>query len=83
MDYMMSSKPIVHSVNAANDLVRESGCGITVEPDNPRLVLEAITRIAKLDKRERSELGMRGKDFVLRTHDYSVLAQKFIDFVSN
>jgi glycosyltransferase involved in cell wall biosynthesis len=80
MDYMMAGKPIVHAVNAANDFVAESGCGISVEPDDPGAVVAALREISTWTETERRAAGTRGKEFVLKNHNYEVLAQKFIDF---
>jgi glycosyltransferase involved in cell wall biosynthesis len=80
MDYMMAGKPIVHSVNAGNDFVADSGCGISVEPDSPALIVNALAKIAEMSKEDQARIGSKGRDFVLKNHNYKVLAQKFIDF---
>jgi len=80
MDYMMAAKPIVHSVCAANDFVADSSCGISVQPDDPAVVFEALVKIINLSEEERVQMGIRGKNFVMKNHNYAVLAQKFIDF---
>ena len=77
---MMAGKPIVHAVNAANDFVADSGCGISVDPDNPALIVSALSRIAEMSKEEQGKIGAKGREFVIKNHDYKVLAQKFIDF---
>src|SRR5208337_982333 len=32
MDYMMSGKPIIQAIEAGNDMVGESGCGVSITP---------------------------------------------------
>ena len=78
-DYMMASKPVIHSVNASNDVVAESGCGITVPPENPEAIAEAIRQLAFMSENQREELGQRGRNYVLKHHDYRVLAQRFLE----
>ena len=78
-DYMMASKPVIHSVNASNDVVAESGCGITVPPENPEAIAEAIRQLAFMSENQREELGQRGRNHVLKHHDYRVLAQRFLE----
>lgn len=80
MDYMMSGKPVIHSVNAANDIIYDSGAGVSVSPDDPKLILEAITKVACLGSDERQRMGSRGKEYVMKYHNYEILAKKFIDF---
>lgn len=78
MDYMMAEKPVIHSIEAGNDLVRASGCGISVAAENPEAVAEGISQLLKLSKAECEEMGRHGRDYVVRNHDYRVLAQKFL-----
>jgi glycosyltransferase involved in cell wall biosynthesis len=78
MDYMMAGKPIVHSVSAGNDPVAEAGCGITVAPADAGAVAEAILELAALPAERRQEMGMAGKDYILRHQTYALLAQKFL-----
>lgn len=81
-DYMMSGKPIVHAVEAANDPVEEAGCGISVEPENPKAIADAVVKLASVSASERDEMGRKGHDYVLKYHTYSVLSQKFVDVMN-
>lgn len=79
MDYMMAGKPILHSIEAGNDMVAESGCGISVAPENPAAIADAIRRMAAMSEGQRQSMGARGRDFVLAHHDYRILASRFLD----
>ena len=79
MDYMMAAKPVIHAIEAGNDLVAESGCGISVHPEDPHAVVEAIFNIKKMSKQERKEMGQKGKEFILSNHGYVMLAQRFLE----
>ncbi|QEJ95420.1 glycosyltransferase family 4 protein [Treponema phagedenis] len=78
MDYMMSGKPIVHSVNAGNNPVNEASCGISVEPENPQAIADGIMKLAKLTDWERQAMGKKGREYILKNNVYSVLVQKFL-----
>lgn len=78
-DYMMSAKPIIHSVDAANDDVAIAKCGISVEAENPQAIAQAIIELSNKSENELLELGENGKKYVLQNNDYSILAKKFID----
>ena len=78
----MAGKPIVHAVEAANDPVAEAGCGISVEPENPEAIADAIMKLASIPESEREEMGKKGHDYVLKHHTYSVLSQKFVNVFS-
>jgi glycosyltransferase involved in cell wall biosynthesis len=82
MDYMMAAKPIIHAVEAANDPVAESGCGISVAPESPVAIAEAIKKLYFISAVERKEMGMRGREYVKINHDYKILAKRFLDEIN-
>lgn len=81
MDYMMAGKPILHSVTAGNDLVQEAHCGISVPAEDVDAVAEAVENLMLMNEAELSALGKNGKEYVIKHHDYKVLAEKFIAWV--
>lgn len=82
MDYMMAAKPIIYAIEAGNDPVAESGCGISIPPENPDAVVEAVTRLMKISESERAKMGSKGRDYVMANNDYRVLARTFLDAIS-
>lgn len=79
MDYMMAAKPVIHAIEAGNDLVKESGCGISILPDNPRALANAIAAM-RLERPEvLMEMGAKGRDYVLKNHTYRELAKNFLN----
>lgn len=79
MDYMMAGCVVLHSVDAGNDPVGESGCGITVPPGDPLAVVRGIRELAAVPEARRREMGAQGHEFVRRHHLYPVLASRFIE----
>ncbi len=79
MDYMMAGEPVIHTVDAGNDVVTESACGLSVAPENPQAIASAIREIAELPSREQQAMGQRGREYVLAHHNCSVLAQRFLE----
>jgi glycosyltransferase involved in cell wall biosynthesis len=82
MDYMMSAKPIVHGIGATNDPVAESGCGISVPPEQPQSLATAIETIMSMSILSREEMGRKGREYVIEHHDYRILAQRFVQVMS-
>jgi glycosyltransferase involved in cell wall biosynthesis len=78
MDYMMAAKPIVHSVEAGNDLVQEANCGISVPPNQPQDAANAILQLAQLSTAQQQQLGQNGRNYVMQHHTYKALADQFI-----
>lgn len=81
MDYMMAGKPILHSVTAGNDLVQYAHCGISVPAEDIDAVAKAVTKLMSMNKDELLALGANGKEYVIKHHDYKVLAKKFIEWL--
>ena len=78
---MMSGKPIIHSVKAGNDIVAESNSGISVEPENPQEIADAIRKLLDMPESKLNDMGRSGKDFVLKYHNYSILAESFLKII--
>lgn len=78
LDYMMAKKCIVHSVNITNDVVKIANCGLSAQAENTLEIANAIRNVADMSKEERRILGENGYNYVIKNHDYRVLADKFL-----
>lgn len=83
LDYLMAGKPIVYSFKAGNNLVEESGAGITVEPENAKEIANGVKDLMKLSKEERENMGRKGREFALTHHSYDVLVKRFLEVIQN
>lgn len=79
MDYMMAGCPVLHSVEAGNDPVAESGCGLTVLPEDTQAVMAGLLHLLSLSEPQRKAMGEAGRTFVRAHHAYDVLARQFLD----
>ncbi|MBD5357300.1 MAG: glycosyltransferase family 4 protein [Bacteroides sp.] len=77
-DYMMSAKPIIHSVAAPNDWVKDGNCGISIEAENAEELAHAILEMSKWSNDKLIETGKRGKVYCQRMFKYSDQADKFV-----
>ena len=78
-DYMMAALPVIYAVEASNDPVKDSNCGISVPAENPSAVVDAVMKIKSLSEEEKIKMGQNGKDYVLSNHMYEGLADKFLN----
>jgi len=78
MDYMMAKKVILHSYRCKKNIVSESGCGLTVEPENPQSIADGILKLVSLSEEERIEMGKKGREYILKNQTYDILAKKFL-----
>ena len=81
MAYMLAGKPIIHAVQANNDLVAESGCGISVPPEDPVAAATAIRTMMSMTPQALVEMGNRGREYVLRYRDFRKLAVQFLSVI--
>ena len=77
MDYMMAAKPVIFAIDAPNDPVAEARCGISVPPEDPGAIAQAVLKLAALPKEERKAMGGRGREYLLAHNEYGVLAREF------
>lgn len=82
MDYMKAARPIISAIRAGNDPVAESGCGISLPPENTGALADAILRLMAMSASEREAMGEKGRKYVAARHDYGIIAQQFLDLVS-
>lgn len=64
--YMLSGRPIIASVDLDSDcanIIRESGCGQVVEPEDDESLSNAINDIASKSIEELSQLGKKAFDY--------------------
>ncbi len=81
IDYMMAAKPIVQAIDAGNDMVAEADCGLSVEPENPQLLANAIRDLMGREEEDLLVLGNNGREFALKNHTYKELAQQFLNIM--
>jgi glycosyltransferase involved in cell wall biosynthesis len=79
MDYMAAKRPVINSIEAGNDPVKEAGCGISVPAENPQLLAQAIREIKIKPDSELKLMGENGYRFVSKENDYEKLALKFLE----
>ncbi len=80
-DYMLAARPILFAIDAPDNEVQQSGCGICIEPANAHALAGGIVRMQQMRTAQRDGMGLRGREFVLAYRNYHHLAQRFLDAV--
>ncbi|MDO8749583.1 MAG: glycosyltransferase family 4 protein [Dehalococcoidia bacterium] len=75
-DYLASLRPILYSVRDGSNMVEAARAGITVPPENPEALAQAIKRLLAMSREERIQMGLNGYRYVKANHDMPVLAEK-------
>jgi glycosyltransferase involved in cell wall biosynthesis len=73
-EYMLLGRPLLVGAPVTLEPVAASGSGIHVRPDDPEAIAEGIETLAAMPADERDAMGARGRDHVVREHDYRRLA---------
>ncbi|MCE8015063.1 glycosyltransferase family 4 protein [Halomonas sp. MCCC 1A17488] len=82
-DYMAAARPVIIASAAVNDPVAEAGAGITVPPEDPLALAEAIKRLAALPPDERARMGRAGRAHVEAVYDYRILAERLAGIMND
>lgn len=80
-DYLMSGKPIIHAVKTPTDIVNIAQAGISVEPNNPTAIVNAIKTLAELSPGQLIAMGLNGHKYVINNHSYTELARTFLSIM--
>lgn len=82
VSYLAAGCPVVFAGNFPGDIVAESGAGLTVGPEDPKLMAEAIEQLSSLPPAELAEMGARGKSFARELHSVGALVDKLEVFLA-
>lgn len=75
-DYFAAARPIVYTGATRDNMVELAQAGLTVPPEDPQAMADAIARLMALTPAERAEMGRNGRRYVEEKHAFSYLAQK-------
>jgi glycosyltransferase involved in cell wall biosynthesis len=76
-DYMLARKPILVSSNRIKDPVEMSNCGVIIEPENTQAIVHGILTLYNMSDHERSEMGLRGYEYVKKYHNFDYLSSEY------
>jgi colanic acid biosynthesis glycosyl transferase WcaI len=78
-EFLACQKPVICCAKGElAKLVDNSRCGFAVEPENPKILAEAIIELYRNNK-ERIAMGERGRDYVAHNFSYEYVGRKIED----
>ena len=75
-DYLASGRPILFACEARNNPVKEADAGITVKPEDPQALADAVVTLMKATPAERVRMAQNGRDYAEKHHDVVLVAAK-------
>ncbi len=73
-DYLLMGRPVIFGVETPYNPIQQVNAGLSIPPSDPVSLAAAMQHLATLTKNELTEMGARGKDFVLQHHNIAHLA---------
>jgi glycosyltransferase involved in cell wall biosynthesis len=81
-DYMASGRPVVLVIDGViREVVEAAGCGVFVQPGDPKALAEAIGRLLENAKESRA-MGLAGRRYVEQHFSRAVLADRLANIIS-
>lgn len=75
-DYLAAGRPIILASGAKNDPISDSGAGITVAPNDPESLAQAILTLVNMPEEKRYCMGRAGRQYVELNHGFDQLSKK-------
>ncbi len=82
-DYLAMERPVIFAVNTPFNPVEQCNAGITVKPGDPVSLSNALIKMASLSREELNEMGRRGKEYILKHHHITQLAESLEHLCEN
>lgn len=75
-DYLLAARPVVRATNVSKNPISESGGGIVVPAGDAAAMARAMHEMVLMRPKERQEMGLKGREYVLEHFTYSALAER-------
>lgn len=77
IDYMYASKPMLIAFSGYRCIIEEAGCGIFIPAENKEETLKAIIQLSETDSDILKQMGINGKNYLLKNLNYKFLVADF------
>ena len=82
-DYMSCRKPILLAIDGVSrHLIKDSGSGLYVEPENINSIVSGINRFTKMSDVELLKMGNSGYEYSKKHFDRKILAKQYLTEMS-
>jgi len=77
IDYMLSGKPIIASYSGYKSMINEANSGIFIDAEDPILLKNTLLNYSKKSSEDLKEIGLRGREWILKNRNYNNLAKAY------
>jgi glycosyltransferase involved in cell wall biosynthesis len=78
-DYLASRRPIIFACRSGNDPVAEAGAGISISPEDPEAMADALVNLASIEPADRARMGRLGRAYVAEHHNIRALGARMAE----
>lgn len=78
-DYLASERPVIFAISTSYNAVARAQAGISIPPENPQALADAVVELSKTPIEERQAMGRRGRAYIEEHHDMSKLAARLAE----
>ena len=78
IDYMLAGKPVVASYTGYQSMINEAESGSFIPAGDVEALQVEVQRYFKMPVKERSQIGARGRNWLIANRTYSKLAQDYL-----
>lgn len=80
--YLACGRPIVAALDGEGArVIREAGAGVSVPPENPSALAEAVLTMANMDRAAREAMGTDGREYFEKNFQRDMLVDKLIGWL--
>lgn len=80
-EYLMYARPVVFACESFNNPIQVAGAGLSIAPGSPMAMANAILELSRINKSTLTEMGMKGRNYVLEHHCLKKLGNKLMDYL--
>ncbi|MFC1891549.1 glycosyltransferase, partial [Thermodesulfobacteriota bacterium] len=82
-EYMKAQRPVVHAIGSKNSVIKASGCGLHVEPEDSEAISDAVLKLYSLSEIERDNMAELGIEYLRNHRTYDVLGKKWLELLES
>lgn len=83
IDYLLSGRPILGSYSGFRSMLNEADCGIYVPAEDTVAVANAIEYFSTLSDATLTDMGARGRSWVIKNRNFDQLAKEYNEIIMN
>ena len=78
-EYMYAKSPVIASYRTDYDVIKESGAGISVPPESPQAIADAIFQFYEMNLDDRIKMGAKGYNYLIKHHTFETISNEYIN----